>query len=178
MITVHINHHHLLVNFQDYLIDEHSTLRSALEQAGVDYSTGIISLQGHSLRPSDIDKTFYDFDDEFGSTVKDCYLLTYFMSWMTQGLHEWIYPLEGKRVRVKSEAELRHVYHLDGGGTYRVCGRCHLVDGMLQHCGKTTVIDDLYGPGSAVHLQCGFYWPLDAIEILDGESDGGVDNGI
>ena len=42
------------------------TLRQALEDADIDYSIGSIHLDGVSLRPGDIDKTFAD----FGITTK------------------------------------------------------------------------------------------------------------
>lgn len=52
------------------MIDENTTLRSALEQAGIDYSIGMTSLDGSTLQPGDLDKTFAD----FGITEK-CFLL-------------------------------------------------------------------------------------------------------
>lgn len=52
------------------ILDENTTLRSALEQNGIDYSVGMTSLDGTSLQPGDLDKTFA----QFGITEK-CYLL-------------------------------------------------------------------------------------------------------
>ena len=52
------------------MIDENTTLRTALENAGVDYSVGMTSLDGTTLQPGDLDKTFA----QFGITEK-CYLL-------------------------------------------------------------------------------------------------------
>lgn len=52
------------------IIDENTTLRNALEDAGVDYTIGMTSLDGSTLAPGDLDKTFAD----FGITEK-CYLL-------------------------------------------------------------------------------------------------------
>ncbi len=52
------------------IIDENTTLRATLEDAGVDYTVGTTSLDGSSLAPGDLDKTFAD----FGVTEK-CYLL-------------------------------------------------------------------------------------------------------
>jgi hypothetical protein len=49
---------------------EDTTLRKALEDAEIDYSTGVINLDGASLGPGDLDKTFRD----FGVTEK-CFLL-------------------------------------------------------------------------------------------------------
>ena len=55
---------------QNVLVDPNTTLRAALEQAGVDYTVGMMHLDGATLRPGDLDKTFAD----FGITEK-CYLL-------------------------------------------------------------------------------------------------------
>ena len=52
------------------MIDENTTLRNALENAGIDYSVGMTSLDGTTLQPGDLDKTFA----QFGITEK-CYLL-------------------------------------------------------------------------------------------------------
>ena len=52
------------------ILDENTTLRSALEMAGIDYTYGMMNLDGSSLSPGDLDKTFAD----FGITDK-CYLL-------------------------------------------------------------------------------------------------------
>jgi len=52
------------------ILDESTTLREALESAAIDYTTGIMNLDGSSLGPGDLDKTFAD----FGITEK-CYLL-------------------------------------------------------------------------------------------------------
>lgn len=55
---------------QSVIIDETTTLRTALEENGIDYSVGMTSLDGSTLAPGDLDKTFAD----FGITEK-CYLL-------------------------------------------------------------------------------------------------------
>lgn len=55
---------------QTVIIDETTTLRTALEENGIDYSVGMTSLDGSTLAPGDLDKTFAD----FGITEK-CYLL-------------------------------------------------------------------------------------------------------
>ena len=47
-----------------------TTLRAVLEQANIDYSRGVMHLDGSSLNPGDLDKTFAD----FGITEK-CFLL-------------------------------------------------------------------------------------------------------
>lgn len=52
------------------IIDANTTLRAALEANGVDYSRGTMHLDGSTLQPGDLDKTFAD----FGITEK-CYLL-------------------------------------------------------------------------------------------------------
>jgi len=52
------------------ILDENTTLREALENAGIDYTIGIMNLDGSTLDPGDLDMTFA----EFGITEK-CYLL-------------------------------------------------------------------------------------------------------
>ena len=52
------------------ILDDTITLRDALEVAEIDYTTGIMNLDGSTLNPGDLDKTFAD----FGITEK-CYLL-------------------------------------------------------------------------------------------------------
>jgi len=52
------------------ILDENTTLREALEDAGIDYTIGMMNLDGASLNPGDLDRTFA----EFGITEK-CYLL-------------------------------------------------------------------------------------------------------
>lgn len=52
------------------ILDADTTLRDALEAAEVDYTAGIMNLDGSPLSPGDLDKTFAD----FGITEK-CYLL-------------------------------------------------------------------------------------------------------
>ena len=52
------------------ILDENTTLREALENAEIDYSTGVMNLDGSPLSPGDLDRTFAD----FGITEK-CYLL-------------------------------------------------------------------------------------------------------
>jgi hypothetical protein len=52
------------------ILDENTTLREALEDAEIDYSRGTMNLDGSSLGPGDLDKTFADFG------IKDkCFLL-------------------------------------------------------------------------------------------------------
>lgn len=52
------------------IIDENTTLRSCLEANGVDYTRGVMHLDGSSLNSGDLDKTF----QQFGITEK-CFLL-------------------------------------------------------------------------------------------------------
>ena len=52
------------------IVDENLTLRKALEDAGVDYTRGSVNMDGATLNPGDLDKTFA----QHGITEK-CYLL-------------------------------------------------------------------------------------------------------
>ena len=52
------------------IVDPNKTLRSVLEEAGIDYTKGVMHLDGSSLQAGDLDKTFVD----FGITEK-CFLL-------------------------------------------------------------------------------------------------------
>ena len=58
------------VKRKPYIIDENTTLRSALENADIDYTRGTMNLDGSSLNPGDLDKSFA----ALGITEK-CYLL-------------------------------------------------------------------------------------------------------
>ena len=57
------------VSRKNYVLDADTTLREALEEAEVDYARGIINLDGASLNPGDLDKTFADF-----GIVEKCFL--------------------------------------------------------------------------------------------------------
>lgn len=59
------------VNRESVIIDENTTLRTALEENEIDYTVGIVHLDGSTLKAGDLDKTFAD----FGITEK-CYLLS------------------------------------------------------------------------------------------------------
>ena len=59
------------VNRESVILDENTTLRTALEDNEIDYTVGIVHLDGSSLKAGDLDKTFAD----FGITEK-CYLLS------------------------------------------------------------------------------------------------------
>lgn len=52
------------------IVDENTTLRAVLEDAEIDYTRGVMHLDGSSLNPGDLDKTFAN----FGITEK-CFLL-------------------------------------------------------------------------------------------------------
>ena len=53
------------------IVDENTTtMRKALEDSGVDYTVGMMHLDGATLRPGDLDKTF----GELGIKEK-CFLL-------------------------------------------------------------------------------------------------------
>lgn len=58
------------VKRQAVIIEDTTTLRTVLEDAGIDYTRGVMHLDGSSLQPGDLDKTFAD----FGITDK-CFLL-------------------------------------------------------------------------------------------------------
>lgn len=55
---------------ESVIINENTTLRSCLETNGVDYTRGVMHLDGSSLAPGDLDKSFAD----FGINEK-CFLL-------------------------------------------------------------------------------------------------------
>jgi hypothetical protein len=52
------------------ILDEDTTLRTALEDAEIDYSRGTMNLDGSSLGPGDLDKSFSDF-----GIADKCFLL-------------------------------------------------------------------------------------------------------
>lgn len=58
------------VKRETVIIDANTTLRAALEAHGVDYSRGVMHLDGSTLNPGDMDKTFA----QLGITEK-CFLL-------------------------------------------------------------------------------------------------------
>ena len=55
---------------ESMIVDAGRTLRSVLEDAGVDYSRGFTTLDGSSLNPGDLDKSFADFGIQ-----ENCFLL-------------------------------------------------------------------------------------------------------
>lgn len=58
------------VSRKSVIIDENTTLRAALEAEQIDYSRGMTSLDGCTLAPGDLDKTFADF-----GITNQCYLM-------------------------------------------------------------------------------------------------------
>lgn len=58
------------ISRQSVIIPEDTTLRAALEAQNIDYAIGMTSLDGSTLAPGDLDKTFADF-----GIVEKCYLL-------------------------------------------------------------------------------------------------------
>jgi hypothetical protein len=52
------------------ILDEDTTLRTALEDAEIDYSRGTMNLDGSSLGSGDLDKSFADF-----GIADKCFLL-------------------------------------------------------------------------------------------------------
>lgn len=58
------------VKRESVIVDSTTTLRTVLEDAGIDYTRGVMHLDGSSLQAGDLDKTF----DDFGITEK-CFLL-------------------------------------------------------------------------------------------------------
>lgn len=58
------------VKRESVIVDNNTTLRKVLEDAGIDYTRGVMHLDGSSLQPGDLDKSFA----AFGITDK-CFLL-------------------------------------------------------------------------------------------------------
>lgn len=58
------------VKRESVIVDEQTTLKQVLEDAGVDYSRNVMNLDGASLAPGDLDRTFEDF-----GIVERCFLL-------------------------------------------------------------------------------------------------------
>ena len=58
------------VKRDNVIVDSNVTLRSVLEDANIDYTRGTMHLDGATLQPGDLDKTF----DQMGITEK-CFLL-------------------------------------------------------------------------------------------------------
>lgn len=58
-----------------YNLDPNTTLRAAMEQAGVDYSTGMTTLDGSALGPGDLNKTFAELGFDGREGCDKCFLL-------------------------------------------------------------------------------------------------------
>lgn len=58
------------VKRETVIVEKSATLRSVLENANVDYTRGVMHLDGSSLNPGDLDKTF-----EAMGIAEKCYLL-------------------------------------------------------------------------------------------------------
>lgn len=63
------------VNRESVIIDENTTLRAALEDKGIDYSVGMTSLDGSTLEPGALDKTFAEFGYTGEEGHNKCFLL-------------------------------------------------------------------------------------------------------
>ena len=68
MIRVHIGNN---VDHYPVAADPNATLKSVLEANGIDYSKGSMSLDGATLKPGDLEKTFNDF-----GVTSQCFLLS------------------------------------------------------------------------------------------------------
>ena len=58
------------VNRKSEIVDRNTTLRQALEDAEINYETSVLNLDGSTLSPGDLDKTFADF-----GIAEKCFLL-------------------------------------------------------------------------------------------------------
>lgn len=67
MVKVYVGNN---INRKPVMVSEDTTLRKVLEDAQIDYSVGMTSLDGATLKAGDLDKTFKDFGIE-----ETCYLL-------------------------------------------------------------------------------------------------------
>lgn len=68
MIKVYLGNNNERTNV---IVDESKTLRSVLEENNIDYTRTSLHLDGASLAPGDIDKTFESFN-----VREQCYLLS------------------------------------------------------------------------------------------------------
>ena len=63
------------VRRETVLVPETTTLRQALEQANIDYSRGVIHLDGSSINPGDLNKTFAELGYDGSEGHDKCFLL-------------------------------------------------------------------------------------------------------
>ncbi len=68
MIKVYVGNN---VDRWPVIVDPNTTLRAVLDQENIDYSRGTMHLDGASLQPGDLDKTFNDF-----GIKTQCFLLS------------------------------------------------------------------------------------------------------
>jgi len=67
MVKVNVGNN---VKRETKIVNEDSTLRTVLEEVGIDYTKGTMTLDGSTLGPGDLDKSFAQFG------IKDkCFLL-------------------------------------------------------------------------------------------------------
>ena len=59
------------VKREKMIVDANRTLRSVLEEAGIDYTRGVMHLDGASVNPGDLHKTFASF-----GIAEKCFLLS------------------------------------------------------------------------------------------------------
>ena len=57
------------------LISPDTTLRGALEQGGIDYTNGVMHLDGASINPGDLNKTFKELGYDGSEGHDKCFLL-------------------------------------------------------------------------------------------------------
>lgn len=67
MVKVYVGNN---VSRRPVMVPEDTTLRKVLEDAQIDYSLGMTTLQGATMSPGDLDKTFRDH-----GVTEECYLL-------------------------------------------------------------------------------------------------------
>lgn len=94
-------------NRKNVIIDENTTLRTALETNGVDYTTGQTSLDGATLQPGQMDKTFAQMGID-GTPGKDrCYLMV-----VVKADNAAMIKIAGGAVVVESAAKLDDIKRL------------------------------------------------------------------
>lgn len=63
------------VKRETILVPPTTTLRQALEQANIDYSRGVMHLDGSSINPGDLNKTFAELGYDGTEGRDKCFLL-------------------------------------------------------------------------------------------------------
>lgn len=64
------------VNRVTTIINENTTLRTCLEENGVDYTRGALHLDGSTLQPGALDKTFKDLGYDGTDGHNRCFLMS------------------------------------------------------------------------------------------------------